>query len=510
MDAAAGTGYVQRAHVLFVDVVNVHRGLRKYLLRHAAVRAEHEAFIAGTDPDAIPVPALLDGVDLELAGFPFVSLGRTAAPRGDDFAAGGPVLPFREIDNAVSLGPHPHGAVSVGEDGPYRAGKVLGDGLGQDVPADGILPGIHHGALAVGADPDHALMQVMVQTEDSDVPVDGLRLVFAEGLQAEQAVHLKADEEVLVERDDARDIAIFLDEGRQVPDIDLRLPGGVVEIQVIVLVDETHHPGLVIDFAEGLGMEVLYLQLRFRIRGVGLPGREGIDLDVSIGPAEAHHLSLLAHKGEAAIGVFIGLIGDIRLHELFVRGVVVVQGIPAGEPGVPPRVGREIDVSREGIGPGDFPGQLGQPVQGLEGVDPKIVSVGLADGADDVVGESAVGPEVGPVRLHGRTVVAVEPVVRPHPNQIRIVLEDGQHGTVRQPFRAAHPFKHILRVIARCRKQRDCRQRHSQRQQAILYHVGVHHYYPAVSSCPAPTGHLQRSSLYKNSIFMPIMKGYRG
>ena len=219
-------------------------------------------------------------------------------------------------------------------------------------------------------------------------------------------------------------------------------------------------------------MEALYLQLRFRLRGVGLPGREGINLDVSIGPAEAHHFPLLAHEGQAAVGVFIVLEGDIRLHELFVRGVVVVQGIPASEPGVPPRVGREIDISRERIGPGDFPGQLGQSVQGLEGVDPEVVSVGLADGADDVVGEGSVGPEVGPICLHGGAVVAVEAVVRPHPYQIRIVLEDGQHGTVRQPFRTAHPSKHILRVIARCRrKQRYCYQRHSQRQQAFLNHV---------------------------------------
>ena len=335
-------------------------------------------------------------------------------------------------------------------------------------------------------------MQVVVQAEDPDVPVHGLRLVFAEGLQAEQAVHLKADEEVLVERDDARDIAVFLDEVRQVPDIYLRLPGGVVEIQVIVPVDETHHPGLVKEFAEGLGMEVLHLQLRFHLRGVGLPGREGIDPDVSIGPAEAHHFPLLAHEGQAAVGLILGLEGDIRLHELFVLGVVVIQGIPAGEPGVPPRVGREIDVFREGIGPGDLPGQLGQPVQGLEGVDPKVIPIGLADGADDVVGEGAVGPEVGPVRLHGRTVVAVEAVVRPYPYQIRIVLEDGQHGTVRQPFRAAHPLKHIFRVIARRRrKQGDCHQRPCQRQHAFLNHSGAHRpskmtsiYSPGSSSTP--------------------------
>ena len=43
-------------------------------------------------------------------------------------------------------------------------------------------------------------MQVVVQAEDPDVPVDGLRLVLAEGPQPEQAVHLKADEEVLDEK----------------------------------------------------------------------------------------------------------------------------------------------------------------------------------------------------------------------------------------------------------------------------------------------------------------------
>ena len=101
----------------------------------------------------------------------------------------------------------------VGQDGADRAGKVPGDVLEQDIAGDGAFLGVHDGALAVGTDPDHALAQVVIQEVNADVPVNGLRLVFAERFKAEKAVLLEAHEEVLVERDDARDIAVFLDQG---------------------------------------------------------------------------------------------------------------------------------------------------------------------------------------------------------------------------------------------------------------------------------------------------------
>ena len=299
----------------------------------------------------------------------------------------------------------------------------------------------------------------MVEAVDADVAVYGLRLVLAECLEAEKAVYLEADEKVFVERNDAGDVAIFLNERGEVPYVDLGLSVGVVQIEVVVLVYKAHHPGLVIDFADGLGMEVLRFELHFRCRGVCFPGRERIDADISFAPFEVHEFSRFAHEEPLLRLDFLRKLRLGRNEPLF-DGVVVVQRTPADEPRVSLRVGREVGIVLERIRTRYLARRLGQPVQGLERIHPQIVSVGLADGADDVVGEGAVGPEVRAIRLHGRSVVTVKAVVRAHPHQICIVLENRQYGAVGKAFGISHLVEFIRFGKGTGKCQQQCKYLH--------------------------------------------------